>query len=288
MKRKAEEVEADDAPKTKQVRFSESTDVHTIPARKGKAKEVADSNLKELLDEDRSIDPTQIDEEDHIDDDDLRRGDDIAIEPFNLKHEMEVGYFDEGGHYVERRRFGNSGEDDNIADPWYDDVMNNVHERGEGYFAQTGLKGSGYKAKRSSSSAEMEDVEFDMKLVKQKIIDMLQEGETVTKAMRRLAPEKKERGNIRRKAGNTATKDKQALVETELDKLTALADSALGNGYYSVYNETREAMVDGLDIKWEYLTGTGDEKVWQPNSPSRERSVLPFFILIFLRYNLSF
>jgi hypothetical protein len=49
----------------------------------------------------------------------------VRIEPFNLRREMEEGYFDKNGHYVERRL------PDAARDAWLDEYDSNMQQGGK-------------------------------------------------------------------------------------------------------------------------------------------------------------
>ncbi len=50
----------------------------------------------------------------------MEEEDGVKLEPFNLKQEREDGYFDDDGNYVEHKRGGAGGEDENDKDAWFE------------------------------------------------------------------------------------------------------------------------------------------------------------------------
>lgn len=134
----------------------------------------------------------------------------VSIEPFNLDKEREDGYFDENGNYVE---YLNRNE---LKDAWLDSV--DVHEKYTG---------------KSSISMSTDDKPHDLTTeelaeINRRIADVLEPGETVLRALRRLK-------------GSTDKKQKMSAETKQLfDKLTEHAMKLMENGDYNVYDEKQE------------------------------------------------
>ncbi|XP_047318436.1 CD2 antigen cytoplasmic tail-binding protein 2 homolog [Impatiens glandulifera] len=143
--------------------------------------------------------------------DDTFVDDGVHIEPFNLEKEREEGYFDEQGNYVEYVI------ENEIKDAWLDsvDINQNIYK------------------KSSSTMTDVEDVtelsSSEIGKMKRRIANVLEPGETVLKALRRLK-------------GNSQNKKEKMSAETKVifDQLTEDAMKLLENGDYDVYNEKRE------------------------------------------------
>ncbi|XP_020222455.1 CD2 antigen cytoplasmic tail-binding protein 2 [Cajanus cajan] len=136
--------------------------------------------------------------------------DGIQIEPFNLDKEREEGYFDAAGNFVEYVR------ENEIKDAWLDNIE--VDPK--------------YAALSSVATKEEDEVtelsSKDIGAMKRRIANVLEPGETVLQALRRL------KGNSDRKAKMSA--------ETKIvfDQLTEDAMKLMENGEYNVYHEKQE------------------------------------------------
>ncbi|KAF3435014.1 hypothetical protein FNV43_RR22101 [Rhamnella rubrinervis] len=137
--------------------------------------------------------------------------DGIQIEPFNLDKEREEGYFDADGNFVE---YVNEKE---IKDAWLDSV--DIAPK--------------YAEKASAVVKDDDDVQElsskDVAKMKRRIADVLEPGETVLQALRRL------------KGTSNSRKEKMS-AETKLvfDQLTEDAMKLMENGEYNVYHESQE------------------------------------------------
>ncbi|KAJ3677297.1 hypothetical protein LUZ60_003021 [Juncus effusus] len=138
--------------------------------------------------------------------------DGIQIEPFNLDNEREEGYFDANGNYVEYAR------DNQIKDAWLDSAE-----------IDTNLAA---KLKEKSKEEKEKEEEFqdlssdDVGKIKRKIANILQPGETIIQALKRLKGDKK-------------TKMSDETKEL-FDELTESAMKLMENGEYNAYHEERE------------------------------------------------
>ncbi|KAF6148762.1 hypothetical protein GIB67_019370 [Kingdonia uniflora] len=157
--------------------------------------------------------------------------DGVQIEPFNLNQEREEGYFDADGNFVEcsnenkplelipKRRKKHADENE-IKDAWLDSVK--VDSR----FA-------GKSVSVANNEEEEEDSEDlspdDIGKMKRRIADLLEPGETVLQALRRLK-------------GSSNDRKERMSEETKLmfDQLTEDSMKLMENGDYNVYNEKQE------------------------------------------------
>ncbi|XP_019226046.1 PREDICTED: CD2 antigen cytoplasmic tail-binding protein 2 isoform X1 [Nicotiana attenuata] len=138
--------------------------------------------------------------------------DGIAIEPFNLDKEREEGYFDAAGNYVE---YLNENE---IKDAWLDSV-------------DTEKRFSGKSAIRISNEDEIQDLTAEeLGTMKRRIADVLEPGETVLQALRRL------KGTSNNKKCKMSAETKQLF-----DQLTEDAMKLMENGDHNVYDEKQES-----------------------------------------------
>ncbi|BAT86869.1 hypothetical protein LR48_Vigan09g264200 [Vigna angularis] len=137
--------------------------------------------------------------------------DGIQIEPFNLDKEREEGYFDAAGNFVEYVR------ENEIKDAWLDNI-------------EFDPKYSALKSVPTNDVDEgMPDLSSkDIAVMKRRIANVLEPGETVLQALRRL------KGNSDRKAKMSAE------TKVVFDQLTEDAMKLMENGEYNVYHEKRE------------------------------------------------
>ncbi|TKW11619.1 hypothetical protein SEVIR_6G243700v4 [Setaria viridis] len=138
--------------------------------------------------------------------------DGIRIEPFNLEREREEGYFDENGNFVEYAR-GNE-----IKDAWLDSV-----EVDPTFVAKVQNKGK-------EKVEEFQDLSSDdIGRIKRQIANMLEPGETIMQALKRL------KGTSTDKRGKMSEGTKCIF-----DELTEAAVKLMENGDYNVYSDDRE------------------------------------------------
>ncbi|KAA8545602.1 hypothetical protein F0562_020386 [Nyssa sinensis] len=146
----------------------------------------------------------------HYEDNETFVDDGIQIEPFNLTKEREEGYFDADGNFVEYIN------DNEIKDAWLDSV-DDVDPK----LAQRGPM-------VTNNEEDIQDLSSqEIGKIKRRIADVLEPGETVLQALRRLK--------------GTSNKVKMS-AETKLlfDQLTEDAMKLMENGDYNVYEEKQE------------------------------------------------
>ncbi|KAH6773259.1 hypothetical protein C2S52_003876 [Perilla frutescens var. hirtella] len=134
----------------------------------------------------------------------------VPVEPFNLDKEREEGYFDENGNYVE---YVNQNE---IKDAWLDSV-----DLCEKYVKKSSISTSSDEKPHDLSTEELAEIN-------RRIADVLEPGETVLRALRRLK-------------GSTDKRQKMSAETKHLfDQLTEDAMKLMENGDYNVYDEKQE------------------------------------------------
>ncbi|KAK1414639.1 hypothetical protein QVD17_30388 [Tagetes erecta] len=146
----------------------------------------------------------------HYEDNEQLEDDGVQLEPFNLEQERKEGYFDDTGNYVEYVT-------NDIKDAWLDSID-----------AEPNL------AQRHSvvTNTVVEAVDLtsqDIGKIKRRIADVLEPGETVLQALRRLK-------------GNSGSRKEKMSAETKLvfDQLTEDAMKLMEDGDYNVYDEKQE------------------------------------------------
>uniref|UniRef100_V9L3Y8 CD2 antigen cytoplasmic tail-binding protein 2 n=1 Tax=Callorhinchus milii TaxID=7868 RepID=V9L3Y8_CALMI len=154
--------------------------------------------------------------------------DGVQITPFNLDEEMEDGHFDSEGNYFLKKEAV-------IRDSWLDNIdWVRIKERPTPHNTQP----------------ESTDPLTDQRTLLMDIVGVLQPGETVAKAIRRLGGGKGVRGERRwggkrkrRESGETGEDGgEDGGRQTELERLTELADQMVGWGHYEIYQESYEAL----------------------------------------------
>ncbi|KAB2091400.1 hypothetical protein ES319_A03G188700v1 [Gossypium barbadense] len=141
--------------------------------------------------------------------------DGIQIEPFNLDKEREEGYFDADGNFVEY--VNNNG----IKDAWLDSVEADVQYTGKAFATKNGEDNEDVAQDLSAQ---------DIGIIKRRIANGLEPGETVLQALRGL----KGPSNNRKEKMSAETK-------RVFDQLTEDAVKLMENGDYNVYHEKQEA-----------------------------------------------
>ncbi|CAI0448499.1 unnamed protein product [Linum tenue] len=137
--------------------------------------------------------------------------DGVQMEPFNLDREREEGYFDAQGNFVE---YVNEND---FKDPWLDT-------------AEVDTRYANSKVAEDNDESEAPEMSSDETgQIKRRIADLLEPGETVLQALRRLK-------------GTSIGKKEKMSAETQLlfDQLTEDANKLLDSGEYDVYHDKQE------------------------------------------------
>ncbi|XP_039014561.1 uncharacterized protein LOC120144599 [Hibiscus syriacus] len=140
--------------------------------------------------------------------------DGVQIEPFNLNKEREEGYFDAEGNFVEYVA------DKEIKDAWLDSVEADIKYTGK---ASVTTNGEDNEVAAQDLSSQ------DIGKIKRRIADVLEPGETVLQALRRLK-------------GTSNNRKEKMPAETKrvFDQLTEDAIKLMENGDFNVYHEKQE------------------------------------------------
>ncbi|KAL4303822.1 hypothetical protein GQ457_10G019600 [Hibiscus cannabinus] len=140
--------------------------------------------------------------------------DGVQIEPFNLNKEREEGYFDAEGNFVEYVA------DKEIKDAWLDSVEADVKYTGK---ASVTTNGEDNEVAAQDLSTQ------DIGKIKRRMADVLEPGETVLQALRRLK-------------GTSNNRKEKMSAETKrvFDQLTEDAIKLMENGDFNVYHEKQE------------------------------------------------
>lgn len=190
---------------------------------------------KHSLDSDEEIEDNDADGE-KLDDDDIEGQEEITIEkegeikitPFNLKEEQEEGHFAKDGNFVWKK-------EKEIADTWLDNVdWVKVKELSKEETAREEAK--------DEEEDEAEEAYSEIASYKE-CLKLLRPGESVAKAIRRLAGGKKpttQRKWQQKNKKNTETEEEKKNREL-MTKLSGYADTILSrSGNMEIYEETYE------------------------------------------------
>ncbi|KAG9264027.1 CD2 antigen cytoplasmic tail-binding protein 2 [Astyanax mexicanus] len=184
----------------------------------------------------------------------------VPITPFNLHEEMQEGHFDSEGNYFIKK-------ENDIRDNWLDNIdWVKIKEQ------PVKKKKKGLSAKRRRRAGDEDEAEEERQREEQQgkeeeeeeeekepeedplakyshyqlteaVVDLLQPGETVSAALRRLGGlgGRKKKGRLR--DGVKEEEEETTNRDTEkLEKLTALADRLVGVGEYEIYQQTYEKL----------------------------------------------
>ena len=158
----------------------------------------------------------------------------VQITPFNMKEEMEEGHFDKEGTYIFGKR-----EKDEIKDHWLDNIdwvkVNNTTQPGT--------------SKSTSDDDSMDATEylkkFDPIPIYKEMLTILQPGESVLKALKRLGGGKVQSASERwkKKKQNDGATQENDQNKQNIAKLTEHANIILSSmGNMDVYQETFEGI----------------------------------------------
>lgn len=156
----------------------------------------------------------------------------IKITPFNMKEELEEGYFDKEGTYIFNK------ETELIKDQWLDDID---------WVKVKAVEGT--KRKQASETDSDEELpSLDLTDHYKRMLELMKPGETVQKAICRLGGS----SNSSRSASNRwkKKKDKEETSDENADKenyeklqlLTRLADDIIQSGNMDIYQQTYEKL----------------------------------------------
>lgn len=178
---------------------------------------------------------------------------------FNMKEEMNEGHFDKEGHFIWKN-------DEEIRDNWLDNI--DWHKVKDNPNSQYNLTDTALGLGDDSDGSDLEA--FDETKNYQEMLNFMNPGETVNKALNRLGGKNKKLSSVerlkRKKAGT--------LVENQdVVKLTALANdnlTALGN--MNIYQETYESISKKIHKKMKPLEAEDDMFADDFNSAAKPSS----------------
>lgn len=158
---------------------------------------------------------------------DIERDHGIELEAFNLIEEREKGYFDREGNYVERKKV--EEEEDEEADAWLEDGKDKeVVDEATRKKIEERMRNEREDEPRAMNA-------YDIARIQYKISEILLDGETVARALKRLAgPSRKAKDKHVKRTSEIASSDKASF-----DDLTEFATILLDTGENDVYNRDK-------------------------------------------------
>ena len=211
------------------------------------------------------LDPNDFEGEE---DGDLRDEGEIHITPFNMKEELEEVHFDRDGMYIFDKK-----EEGEERDHWLENIdWVKVEERPE-------------RLETSSKPVIQSDAHFDKNQCYRSILPLLEAGETVQKAIRRLGQvsKRKEKGK----------RDHQELSESEKDSkqkmlsLISFVDQLISFGDMDAYDMTYEQLQFRINKQQESSQSvdifaeeekSGTEKTASNSEPADQEETVYWFL----------
>ncbi|XP_053194493.1 CD2 antigen cytoplasmic tail-binding protein 2 [Scomber japonicus] len=209
----------------------------------------------------------------------------VSITPFNLDEEMQEGHFDSEGNYFVKK-------EEQIRDNWLDNIdwvrikeqpfkqkkkglgAKRTRRAGDEDEAEEEKQREEKLANKDDEEEEEEEEEMEpaedplasytQDQLTEALIELLQPGETVTAALRRLGGLRvRKKGKLREESKPT----EEMKRDTEkLDRLTSLADRLVASGVFGIYQQTYEKLAYSLKNKSskkkkkEKKSGDGEEQ----------------------------
>ncbi|KAF8763321.1 CD2 antigen cytoplasmic tail-binding protein 2 homolog [Argiope bruennichi] len=163
---------------------------------------------------------------------------DIKITPFNMKEELEEGYFDKEGTYIFQK-------EEEIKDQWLDDID---------WIKVKAIESTKRKTEDEEDSDEDERPPIDLADKYKQMLELMKPGETVQKAICRLGGTKSSKsvGSRWKKKKESDSMDTNEESEKDVEKLqllTGLADEIVHSGDMDIYQQTYEKMVFHVNSK---------------------------------------
>eukprot|EP00891_Asterochloris_glomerata_P005942 jgi/Astpho2/5942/fgenesh1_pg.00080_%23_134_t len=156
----------------------------------------------------------------------------IKLTAFNMAEERADGYFDEGGHYVENKK-----DDEEEKDAWL--------ASGEGGAVVSNTVRQRVEEQRRKMAAAEEAPEMTLRQeceLKGTVAAILQPGETVTAALKRLGGQRQQRtrGGKAGKQPRAPPTEAELAAREQLDRLTEAASALMDSGELDVYSKRQD------------------------------------------------
>lgn len=161
---------------------------------------------------------------------------DVGFTAFNMKEELEEGHFDKEGHYVWNK-------EKQIRDNWLDNIDWVQIKTDPRKNKKKSGKDQSHGVGDSDSDDDASDIMFNPTQLYKQILEYLQPGETVSKALCRLGKGKKKMTTAERWKKKKQSKDieEEDTNSVRITKLTELANELLTRtGNMDIYQESYE------------------------------------------------
>jgi len=228
-----------------------------------------ESAYKQRKKKDQEMEANQIKEVEGEEDTDhalsLSKEEDLGetIEPFNLRDDMDNGFFDPNGNYVWRRR----DRDAVVKDAWMESMEDGDGEAAsEEAMKKTAAAHAVQRAleNREGREDESDDEPFSEQSCLKVVVSILERGESVAKALKRLGGTKttkvkKHWHKNKKKDDDSAAKNTKA-AHKDFVPLTDAANAMLNNGCPYIFQERKEQLVARIEKEiamWEYKDAQG-------------------------------
>ncbi|XP_003491524.1 CD2 antigen cytoplasmic tail-binding protein 2 homolog [Bombus vosnesenskii] len=224
---------------------------------KRKFDELEDNNVrktpvKNSLDSDEEDDDANEDNYNIMSDDEIEGAEDgpsapetnVGFTAFNMKEELEEGHFDKQGHYLWNK-------EKEIRDNWLDNIdWMQIKASSTASVKKESQSSKTLGLAHSDSEDEDPDIMFNPTQVYKQILEYLQPGETVSKALCRLGKGKKRLTTAerwKRKQEKKPIEDDQNSIS--ITKLTELANELLTRtGNMDIYQESYEQIKKKVEL----------------------------------------
>lgn len=224
---------------------------------KRKFDELEDNNVrkapvKNSLDSDEEDDDANEDNYNIMSDDEIEGAEDgpsapetnVGFTAFNMKEELEEGHFDKQGHYLWNK-------EKEIRDNWLDNIdWMQIKPSSTASVKKKSQSSETLGLAHSDSEDEDPDIMFNPTQVYKQILEYLQPGETVSKALCRLGKGKKRLTTAerwKRKQEKKPIEDDQNSIS--ITKLTELANELLTRtGNMDIYQESYEQIKKKVEL----------------------------------------
>ncbi|CAL1290707.1 unnamed protein product [Larinioides sclopetarius] len=163
---------------------------------------------------------------------------DIKITPFNMKEELEEGYFDKEGTYIFQK-------EEEIKDQWLDDID---------WIKVKAVESIKRKQEDEEDSDEDEKPPIDLVEKYKQMLELMKPGESVQKAICRLGGSKSSksassRWKKKKESDSMDTNEGSGKDVEKLQLLTGLADEIVHSGDMDIYQQTYEKMTFYVSCK---------------------------------------
>ncbi|XP_043275167.1 CD2 antigen cytoplasmic tail-binding protein 2 homolog [Venturia canescens] len=200
-----------------------------------------------------------------IDDEPLTAETSAGFTAFNMKEELEEGHFDKEGHYLWNK-------EKEIRDNWLDNInWVQIKPRAEG--EKSSVKDNESKGLADSDSEDDDDILFDPTPLYKQILEYLETGETVSKALCRLGKGKKRMTTAERWKKKKELAKKQGAENEGGSQKDADPKKPEDGKNATVSDESSDKIVKLTELANELLTRTGNMDIYQESYDSIKKKV---------------